>query len=156
TRPVDGLAFAVPLTVAILWRSGLRRVPTTMLLLVVPTLPFLALQATLNVGTTGKWYEPPYVRYLEQAQPGTQFLAEEGPAASLMTDNPKKQELYQDWLRPMLIGRLPLIARVERALDGALPGEGWLWLVLIGAAAMVIQWRPGSRRGRLPVLVLPT
>ncbi len=56
TRPIEAMAYALPIGIAMLntmRRDGLRRIVGTVLSLLLPTLPFLALQAVHNIGTTG-------------------------------------------------------------------------------------------------------
>jgi hypothetical protein len=56
TRPVEALAYCIPIGISMLWRMRAmtwRRAVLTLVVLVVPALPFLALQAIHNKGTTG-------------------------------------------------------------------------------------------------------
>lgn len=99
TRPVDALAFAVPVGLTML--IDLRRNATrkqslgSMALIVGAALPFLVLQATFDHSVTGKAFETPYVLYLEQNQPGSKFgtlssAPNERPASAL----PQKQAFF--------------------------------------------------------------
>ena len=85
TRPVDALAFAIPVGLSMAW--ALRRAPRALMArtagaLCLGALPFLALQATLDWGTTGAPWRTPYVSYLEQNQPGSAFGTETGGVAA--------------------------------------------------------------------------
>jgi hypothetical protein len=75
-RPVDALVYALPLGVAIAW--ALRAKParawvTTGSVIVASATPFLLLQVAFNLGVTGKALDTPYVKYLQQNQPGSTF-----------------------------------------------------------------------------------
>jgi len=78
TRPADALCYAVAVGVAMLLdlRRGAAakgaaasRIPLTLACLVLPALPFLALQAVQNVGMTGHWWEFPEARYADETYP---------------------------------------------------------------------------------------
>ena len=76
TRPVDALAFALPVGVAMAW--DLRRAPRRLMAQAAMTLfagamPFLALQVAFNWRVTNKPWKTPYVMYLEHDQPGSTF-----------------------------------------------------------------------------------
>lgn len=77
-RPVDALAFALPIGLAIAWdlrRESLKTWAATTLAVVAAALPFLLVQVVFDLGVTGKALRTPYVLYLEQSQPGTVFAA---------------------------------------------------------------------------------
>lgn len=76
TRPVDALAFALPVGLAMAWQ--LRSQPMAhwarnVLAVALGALPFLALQLVFDAGVTGAPLKTPYVLYLEQNQPGSVF-----------------------------------------------------------------------------------
>ena len=88
TRPVDALAYAIPIGVATAWdlrREIPRKWAMTAAALVAAAAPFLLLQVVFNAGVTGNPLKTPYVSYLEQSQPGSAFgtRVEASPASPL-------------------------------------------------------------------------
>jgi len=77
TRPVDALAFAIPIGLATLWHCRrercLNRLPLIALVACLFAAPFLALQAIQNRGTTGSIFKSPYTAYLKTDQPGSEY-----------------------------------------------------------------------------------
>jgi hypothetical protein len=77
TRPVDALAFAIPVGLATLWHCRreqcLKRLPLIAVVTCLPAAPFLALQAIQNLGTTGGILKSPYTAYLKADQPGSEY-----------------------------------------------------------------------------------
>jgi len=128
TRPVDALAFAIPVGCAMALRmlgwgfidpsaAGAptggsssdepqppARAPAALWLrqaamLVIGALPFLLLQLVFNLGVTGHTFKTPYQLYLEQSQPGSVFGT--GAVATdkpLQSTLPQKQLYYQSLL----------------------------------------------------------
>jgi hypothetical protein len=100
TRPVDALAFALPVGLAMLWE--LRRKPSRMIgrtagLVVAGALPFLCLQAALDWGTTGNPWKTPYVSYLEQNQPGAVFGSRPSEFSHPQSTLPQKQIYFREF-----------------------------------------------------------
>lgn len=103
TRPVEALAFALPIGLAMAW--DLRRQPgktigRTALLLLAGGAPFLALQGVFDLGVTGKLLKTPYVLYLEENQPGAVFGTSSGQIGRPETQLPQKQ-IYNAQLAAM-------------------------------------------------------
>ena len=77
TRPVDALAFAIPIAVATLWEcrrdSCLRKLPPVALVTCLAAAPFFALQMVQNRGCTGSIFRSPYTTYLKSDQPGSEY-----------------------------------------------------------------------------------
>lgn len=76
TRPVEALAFALPVGLAMAWDLRRQSPPAIIrnaLLLLAGAAPFLALQGVFDLGVTGRLFKTPYVLYLDQNQPGTVF-----------------------------------------------------------------------------------
>lgn len=124
TRPVDALAFAVPVGLAMAWdllrrreagaeerdgrptsgpaRSSWAERGRTAGVVLAGATPFLLLQVAFNVGVTGRPLYSPYVLYLDQNQPGSVFgtggsaatAAATRPASAL----PQKQVYYEGLL----------------------------------------------------------
>lgn len=94
TRPVDALAFAIPIGLAIAWelrRATRQTMARTAVVVLAGAAPFLALQMVFDIGVTGSPWKTPYVMYLEQNQPGSVF----GSGAATMSRSgsalPQKQ-----------------------------------------------------------------
>ena len=76
TRPVDALAFALPVGVSMAWdlrRAPRRLIGQTTITLFAGAMPFLGLQAAFNWRVTDKPWKTPYGMYLEHDQPGSTF-----------------------------------------------------------------------------------
>src|SRR6476620_11405665 len=103
TRPVDALAYAIPIGVAMagsLWKQPARQWALTAGALVAGAAPFLVLQGIFNVGVTGYPLRTPYTAYLERDQPGAQFgLRRYDPSWRPASALPQKRAYY-DWCRP--------------------------------------------------------
>ena len=105
TRPVDALAFAIPIGIALL--LDLRRCPRTQVtgtvaIIVVAAAPFLVVQAHFNRAVTGSVLKTPYVLYLEQNQPGSTFgFNSASPDARPASTLPQKQAFFDSILKPM-------------------------------------------------------
>jgi len=115
TRPVDALAFALPVAMAMLldWRQipPWRRLATIVLILAAAA-PFFALQAILNRGTTGSLLSTPYQLYLQQDMPGSGFGFHPFNAATRpLSTLPQKTQYWQtvrlDEIRQHTLRHLP-------------------------------------------------
>jgi hypothetical protein len=102
TRPVDAIAYALPVGVAILLSLRGKSLATTLALLVLGAMPFLALQAVHNVGVTGSAFRTPYTEYLKREQPGAQFGIRSFDRAWKPASDSPKARAYYNWLRPFL------------------------------------------------------
>ena len=159
TRPVDAISFAAPIGLTVLIASikaarekgtgtG-RRVGAVLAIAAAAALPFLALQLALNYGTTGRVLHPPYVEYLNQYQPGTEYGAPEGDAAPRqVSDLVQKQELYERFVvaeltrrREQGAARLFVQERLPMTLQATLPSIWLIPLPLAGALMAVGAWR---------------
>ena len=113
TRPADALALSAPVGIAALLdlvrmhrltpAAGWRRIAALLACVVIGAAPFLCVQLVLNHGTTGSFFEPPYVRYLTVNQPGTTYAAGDGTNAGVdpFRGVPEKRELHETWLAPI-------------------------------------------------------
>jgi hypothetical protein len=157
TRPVDALAYAIPVGVAMaasLWKQPARQWALTAAAVVAGAAPFLALQVIFNVGVTGHPLRTPYTAYLERDQPGAQFgLSRYDPSWHPASSLPQKQayynwcrpyfqqhqpgNFYQSWIRPrqMTGGRIQPPHLLTLA-DTTLPGRLLLVLVPLGVLAL--------------------
>ncbi|MGB7157096.1 MAG: hypothetical protein WBD40_03455 [Tepidisphaeraceae bacterium] len=141
-RPVDALAFAIPVGAAMLLDfRGLppRRIATTCAAVVLAALPFLSLQLVLNKGTTGDWLRTPHTLYLQTDQPGTTygfhpFDAQARPRSMLA----QKAVYYDGFMRPEVekhrADRLVHSAweRVKLTVDVLLPAKVLLLFLVAG------------------------
>lgn len=147
TRPVDALAFAIPIALAMAWelrRQGFKSLGRTALILIAGAAPFLALQAAFDWGVTGNPFKTPYVMYLEQNQPGSVFGS--GPDAMTRSGSelPQKQ-IYFSQLSAMesdarMAGKLSWIeSRARMAVFASLPYAALL--LLVPASTLVCRSR---------------
>lgn len=182
TRPVDALAFAAPIGLAMigsLAKAGARAIAATAGLLALGALPFIALQAFIDVGVNGRAGQTPYVRYLAVDQPGTEFGYLPGAGfkrpdllqspRKLETRLPQKQIYYHDMvaeeagsrshgLIPWLLDRgfvtlfeaLPTVTQ-EDARAG-IPASGGPLLLMLPLALMAL--RQGKRWSSPAALLL--
>ena len=103
-RPVDALAFAIPVGVAMLFdlrTLPLKRAAVSCGLVGLAALPFLSLQLALNKGTTGSFTRAPHTLYLDTDQPNTTYGfhaydAEARPQSTLL----QKQVYYRNFMLP--------------------------------------------------------
>ncbi len=102
TRPVDAIAYALPIGIAMLFSLRGKSLPTTLALLVLGGMPFLALQVVHNVGVTGSAFRTPYTEYLKREQPGAQFGIRSFDRAWKPASDSPKARAYYNWLRPFL------------------------------------------------------
>lgn len=156
TRPVDALAFALPIAVAMVWtlcrqRGGSsrpRHILPTVIAGILGAIPFLALQAYFNVSVTGSVFETPYVAYLKINQPGTVFgestaLRPDGqPVLAPETSLPQKRDYYRQMLVMEAVdhqeGRITWFwERCKRTLEAALASP--LLLLLLPAAFLGLR-----------------
>ena len=147
TRPVDAIALSVPIGLAMAWRivrggraGFIRRGLATLGLLVAGALPFLVLQAVLNVGITGSLTTTPFGLYAEQSQPGVGYsLVDPLPPGEIASPLMQKQEYYHAWMVPLIEehGRTSLAGElvgrnVPAAVPAAVPVVGFLALLPAG------------------------
>lgn len=144
TRPVDALAFAIPVGIAMLTTlirsaANLRQWLTTAGLVLAGSIPLLSLQLTLNYGTTGNPLESPYVEYLKTSQPATSYGyhawdPDLKPTSTLL----QKHAYYARFLRGSIeehrIDRIgsDIVWRLQRTADVVFPWRVLLVLVPIG------------------------
>lgn len=147
TRPVDGLAFAVPIGLAMAWdlrRECRRTIALSALSVVAGAIPFLALQAVFDIGVTGSVLKTPYVMYLEQNQPGSVFGSALEATGKPASELPQKQ-IYFSQLSTMerdgrSAGIVPwLEGRARMAAMASLPFAAFL--LLAPASLLVCQTR---------------
>jgi hypothetical protein len=158
TRPVDALAYALPVGVAMLislrWRNT-RTWATTFGLLVLGAAPFLALQIAHNVGVTGRPLRTAYTDYLMREQPGAQFgVRRFDPTLKPASNSPQVTGYYAwvrgylehhqpgNFLRPWFAATTLTGGRVQPAnfltlADNALPARALLPMLFAGVVALL-------------------
>lgn len=162
TRPVDGLAFAVPVAMAVIWTviSGsigdagaarpraaraIGRLALTAAAGIGCALPFLALQIAFNKGVTGRLIQVPYVWYFDRYQPGFTYasvgasrIIERGEP---QTDLKQKFDYYEYFIARG--GETALTNSIWRELSGwriptllnySFPGRNFFGFGLVGIA----------------------
>ena len=122
TRPLDAACFAVPIAVAVLAR---RPRPIVLAWMIAPTVPFLALQLTLNHGITGRWLTTPFRLYADREYPGTAYgFHRPDPAAGPASPLRQARALYDDY-RPLIAEHTPahVVADQLRAHGPLMPAR---------------------------------
>ncbi|HEV2293835.1 MAG TPA: hypothetical protein VGR35_08255 [Tepidisphaeraceae bacterium] len=141
-RPVDALAFAIPIGVAMLLdfrRLPLRRVAITCAIVIVAAVPFLSLQLALNKGTTGSFTRAPHTLYLQTDQPNTTYgFHAYDPHARPQSKLLQKQIYYRNFMLPDVQKHRPdrivhsALERLMLTVDVALSTKLLLVLVIAG------------------------
>ena len=128
TRPVDAIAYGLPLGIAILWDlrgdSWARRI-RTLALIFLCAIPFLSLQFILNKGVTGRFLETPFQYYYEDVEfVGISARGMPKPDAHATSSLPQKRlfgkyfvlETQREYATASLLSRLR--TRVRTLLPG--------------------------------------
>jgi hypothetical protein len=163
TRPIDAVAFAAPVAVAVLvdlWRRRLprRRVLATLAAGAAATVPFVALQLVANHGITGSWRQTPHEYYVDRDFPRATlgFHAVE-PSLRPKSIVPQKQLLYDIWAVPAVRGhsveRLGAIVRERTVMTmyWALPAVPLVALAAAALAGAVVDPRRWVVLATLPL-----
>jgi hypothetical protein len=175
TRPADGLCFAVVLGVVIImdWldlRKEAKKspsqlathnsqLPPILAAIIIPVLPFLILQLTLNHNITGHWLTTPFGQYNDANYPGV-FGFHTALAPQHVSDLPERQLFYEINAkgvieRHQLINffSIGLRSQVEMIRNVAVP-DPFFWLIL--PISLLAMWnrRYWAVWGMLPVFVL--
>ena len=154
TRPVDALAFALPVGIAMAWelrRETPKRWAATAGALLAAATPFLALQVAFNRGVTGYLLTTPYTLYLQENQPGSAFgssltrAEKPGPASAL----PQKQIYYEQFLSEQAG---PTSSRKGRLFIDRAVRTAWIAVPTLALLILVPVALPRLRRGPLWVL----
>jgi hypothetical protein len=143
TRPVDALAFGLPVVIAIafgLRGKPLRKWAVTGALLLAGSLPFLSLQLLLDRGTTGHSLQTPYTAYLGRDMPGLSYgFHRFDPSSRPASRLPQKLAFYDvlvemEQIAAHRVERLPqiIVQRLRWTLDDTVGAS--LLLVLLPCA----------------------
>jgi len=151
TRPVDAVAFALPVMIAMIlnWRQITpRRRLATIVVILAGIAPFFAIQAILNHGTTGSLFKTPYQLYLQQDMPGSDFgfhafNADAHPLSSLPQKTQYWEKVRLKEIRNHTLAHLPYDLAVKSfwAAYTTLPA-GILVIVL---PAILFGWKDRRR-----------
>jgi hypothetical protein len=105
TRPVDAIAYALPVGVAMIaglrggsWRQWVKNGAA----IVLAAAPFLSLQVAHNIAITGDAFHTPYAAYLEREQPGAQYGVRRYDPAWQPASSSLQMRDYYNWCRPFL------------------------------------------------------
>jgi hypothetical protein len=140
TRPVDAIAYILPVAVAVVLQlRRIRRVIATLAAIVAGAAPFIAVQLIQNVGITGHLMQSPFGTYIARDQPRTGMtFAAWDPGAHPESVVPQKQRHYETWVRGFIErhAQHPLREWKEtyfgQFVDATLPARVLLVLVPIG------------------------
>ena len=159
-RPVDALAFALPVGAAMLWDlRGLstRRIGTIVGAVVLVATPFLSLELMLNKGTTGHWFQAPHTLYLQRDQPQTTYgFHTPDPQARPQSTLAQKQAYYAKFMVPDVqrhqLSNLSSIVleRLKLTADVALPTK--LLLILVVPGIFCVRDVPRAVMTAVPML----
>jgi 4-amino-4-deoxy-L-arabinose transferase-like glycosyltransferase len=161
-RPVDALAFALPVGVAMIWdfrTMALRRALFTTVVVILAAAPFLGLQLVFNRGTTGNWLRTPHTAYLQRDQPQTTYgFHTPDPNAGPQSTLPQKRDYYAKFMAPDVrdhqlanLGPM-LIQRLKLTADVVIPSK--LLLVLLVAALFALRDAPRIVIAAVPVVFI--
>ena len=151
-RPVDALAFAIPIGVAMLLDlrgMPIKRIAMTCGVVILAALPFLSLQLAFNRGVTGSFATAPHTLYLDTDQPDTTYgFHLYKPDAKPQSTLPQKVVYYRNFMLPDVKRHQPenLLSnaweRLKLTADVSLPTP----LLLIFALAALFALRDAPRR----------
>ncbi len=168
TRPADGLCFAVVLAVVMIWDSlELRkktREPGSQLFpilaaIIIPVIPFLLLQLTLNHHITGHLLTTPFGKYNDANYPGV-FGFHTGLAPQHVSDLPERQLFYEANAKSVIeqhqlinFVSVGLRSQIQMIRNVAVP-DPFFWVIL--PISLLAMWnrRYWAVWGMLPVFVL--
>jgi len=101
TRPAEALCFAIALACVIAsemckksWQSWAKAAAW----IVIPAIPFLAIQLIANRNITGRWFTTPFGMYTDLNYPGA-FGFHHGSAPVHVSNIPEKQLFYQEFVK---------------------------------------------------------
>ncbi len=118
-----------------LWNRPARDWARTAAWVIVPAIPFLALQLTVDRNITGRWFTTPFQYYTDQNYPGA-FGFHEGRAPLHVSNVPEKQ-LFYEWYAKGVIERHRLKNVIAWELNGewaavstAAMSDAFFWLIV--------------------------
>ncbi|MGD0463359.1 MAG: glycosyltransferase family 39 protein [Tepidisphaeraceae bacterium] len=162
TRPADALCFAIVL--AIVMAMDLRPRPwqawaKTAAWVIVPALPFLAIQLTLNRNVTGHWLTTPFARYTDLNYPGA-IGFHQGSAPPHVSNVPEKQLFYELYAKGVIeqhqlknLFAVELSGEWAAASTAAMP-DAFFWLIVPMSILALWDRRLWAVWGMLPLYLL--
>ena len=163
TRPVDALAYAIPVAVAML--LDLRRLPLSTALKTATmaclfAVPFFTLQIIENLGIAGKPFETPYRLYADLYTPGIHFgFHDFDPTRRPQTNLPQRQIYYDQFTVPAVKAHRPerilstwLHERFPTLFEVTLPSRLFLLLMPL---ALIKGDTTLYLKGRVPFIWVP-
>lgn len=152
TRPLDAACFGVIVAVGMfcpLRQLSLRRIVATCGVVIVSALPFLIIQAVMNLGITGSITKPPFVFYNERDQPALALYQEAPLQRQPLSMVPQKHLFYDQFTLPFILAeRDPSVSLLDRwqrrvqAMAGILaPSNLMIPLAFLGLAGLVTRAR---------------
>jgi hypothetical protein len=146
TRPADAICYALPIGVGMclsLRGKSLRRITTTIALLIAGALPFLAIQAVQNIGITGHLTQTPFSLYLDRDQPGANFgFHPYDPSKQPASVVAQKQVYYRDFIVPFIKKHTLRQAgpwfkdHFKQIIDATLPAREMIVLLPVGLISL--------------------
>lgn len=148
TRPLDALAFGLPLGLAILLDHGTKRLQT-FLAIFLAAMPFIVLQLVANRGITGRFTQTPWQFYVDRDLPQTGLgFREFSPLPRPISRTPQKQAFYDLHIRGLLaehqltdVPKSWLNRRLPITLAATMPKTALLILLPIGALGCFMRGR---------------
>jgi hypothetical protein len=151
TRPVDAIAFSLPVAIAVmieLRQMSMKRAMVTLMLALVAAAPFLMLQLIEDVGVTGKLFDTPYAMYARQDSPNLKMgFGAIDTSAKPQSGLLQKQLFYEKFLLPEMeaqtwsqVPRTWMRQRIPLLINVTLPSVLLVALVPFGLLGL------GSRR----------
>ena len=149
TRPVDALAYAVPIGIGVLIeaiRHGTRQRWLMIPLMLAIGLPLVILQLAFDKGVTGNYLRPPYQAYNDEFHPFTSYGSvrrDRNLPPVHVSDLPQKQAYYEQFMLPQAqefeehsLAFSVGIRRIPVMLEGTLPGPLIFAFVPLGFLAL--------------------
>jgi len=110
TRPLDGVCFAIPVGVAILWqlRENFRMPAVHVALMILGASPFLLLLAVQNIGVTGHPFELAEAYYNRENFPASPMgFHQVNPQSDFSKFNATKRQWLEQWVIPSMQRHTP-------------------------------------------------
>jgi hypothetical protein len=180
TRPVDAIAYALPVGVAMLLTlsrvGNVRLWFITAVAVAIGSAPFLSLQLIQDEGLTGHWFELPYQSYMRENSPESSYGGASRVSDTAMTRLPQKLAFDREFNQPMVNPdaadpwrhwvewKLPIIAQgtAPTPLLLVLWPMGWLtarrrrWVMAsMFVCWVVLYWPLAFMLGHYPVVAAP-
>jgi hypothetical protein len=155
-RPLDLLAYLVPISVMILAEALSHKRLLSVTVAMMCAIPFLLVQLIFNKEVTNDWFTTPYRFYFDQFQPNTRIgFQKDDSSVRVQSTLPQKIDLYEKVLRPIIREHRPdaivpvlLSSRLPFTISATMPSDVFLIFLPLGAVAAI-------RNRRSVLLVTP-